>query len=187
MLARTASQDPAEQRGRQIMNAGLAALARARDVEDADGVPVEPPGNAPRGVRVERIDHEHGPPDGLGDRSRERGPAGQTAASVIAVDGDDERGVRVTNVEPGPLGGIRRLRLVQRLLVIDPSRFAPSPARAPATARDPQLQGDVQRRLVDAGLATGNDALRHRQGAWGVRATWGRTGKKTLRGSTAGR
>lgn len=71
--------------------------------------------------------------------------------------GDDECGVGVEHIARRARRILVGVGLLQRVDGGDGAVFRPSAARAPATAGQAELEGDIERRAIDTSLSTGNN------------------------------
>ena len=124
---------------------------RAGDVEDARGHVVEPGAARRRVRRAVQVDHQERPGHSIGDSD------GFRRAAFGRPPGEHEGGVGIADVEAGALGVGFALAFPHRVALRDHPVFGPAPPGHPAPCLQPQVQGHVQGRPVDPGLAAGHD------------------------------
>jgi hypothetical protein len=125
------------------------ALARAHHLERPAGEPGQPVlhlAEAGRQVLPGQVDDQVGPAEPSAEVD------GQERSPGRSPRGEDEGGVRVLDVLPGPDGVVGRCRLLRRVAVRDRPVFRSSAPRAPTSAGDAQVEGGIQRAAIHTGL-----------------------------------
>ena len=149
---------------RRLADAGRFALARAGNLEHADGRVARPAGDRLGPCATGEADDVPRPPGPrrLGD--------GEPGAAHRPVAQQDRGGVGIADVPGGALGVGRERRLGQGVALVDRPVVGAPAARTPAAAGDAEVQGNIKGGAVDATLATRDDGLDQPTGAANARA-----------------